>query len=164
MKIASAVFLLALGFLFCPVASADQFAYVDRSICTNALNYVAEGSIVLSYCSQCDGERVEIWKVKEAFVADVQFFDHFQLTLFAQKLFRSKRAYDSGKLTEPVRFTRVPKGQESLTVEGVDLAYLYIQKPDGSFRVLAKEMDLEPLHCAAEIIRLPPAIVRRLKG
>jgi hypothetical protein len=160
MKLSLLFFFLG-ALLFVPKSRADQFAYVDRAICTNAISYISEDSIVLSYCSQCDRERVEVWRVKQSFVADVQFFDHFQLTLFVEKLFRSKPAFDSGHYAEPVTFSRVHRGATS--VEGVDLAYLYIQKPDGSFHVLAKEMALDPIHCAVETIKLPSAFLKKLK-
>jgi len=145
-----------------PLLRADQFDYIPRSLATNALNYVPEDSIVISYCSQCDQQRVEIWRVKHAFVSDVQYEDLFQLTLFAKKLFRSKKAINYWDYSNPLKFEKV-RGEKSLGVEGVDLAYIYVRKPDGSFRVLAKEMNLDPLRCAVEKITLPAAVAKKLK-
>lgn len=156
--------LVVLGLLSCvPIGRADQFAYIPRTVCTNALNYVSAGSVVISFCSQCDGEHLEVWRVKEAFVADVQYENQFQLTVFAKRLYRSRKGFDKGAFREPLRLEKVRDGEKSFVVEGVDLAYLYIRRPDGAFHVLAKEMSLDWLHCAVETIRLPAAVSNSLR-
>jgi hypothetical protein len=151
------------AFLLTATAPAEQFDNVPRSVCTNALAYVQPGSIVISYCSQCDREYIEIWKVKDAFAADLQDRDQFQLTLFAKKLFRSKEALAAKELRPGTKFVRARGGEKSLVVDGVDLAYIYVKRPDGSFHVLAMELNLEPLHCAVETITLPPALLAALE-
>src|ERR1700728_2840855 len=120
-------------------ARADQFIFNPRSICTNALNFIHDGSVVISFCSQCDAEHLEIWRVKQSFVADALYQDQFQLILVGKRLYRSRLEFKQGQYKEPVKFEKVPDSEKSLLVEGVDLAYLYVQSPDGTFHVLAKE-------------------------
>jgi hypothetical protein len=163
MKPLIAGFSLLCAFLLTGTAPAEQFDSVPRQVCINALAYVEPGSIVISYCSQCDREYVEVWRVKDAFAVDVQDRDQFQLTLFAKKLFRSKEALAAKELTAGTKFVRVRGGEKSLVVGGVDVAYIYVKRPDGLFHVLAKELNLEPLHCAVETITLPPALLAALE-
>jgi hypothetical protein len=141
-------------------AHADQFAFNSRLVCSNAVSLLREGSLIVSFCSQCDEEHVEVWRIKKAFVADTQFHDQFEVVLFAKKLYRSRMSFKPGDRADSIKFDRIANGEESFTAEGIDLAYLYVQGPAGKFRVLAKQMGLQPLYCAVETINLPHRLTK----
>ena len=142
--------------------SADQYAYNSRAICNQALEHLPEGTIVISFCSLCDSERVEIWRIQKAFGAFTNDKEFYEVTVFAKKLFQSK-PFDSGSYQEPVKYERLKDGEESLLVTGVDLAYIYVARSNGKYRVLAKELKLKPLECRVKKIRLPKAVAAELK-
>jgi hypothetical protein len=160
------LFWFPLSLVFLAVAAqpvpADQYAYNSRSTCVQALEHLHEGAIVIAWCSLCDDERVEIWRVQMAFVAFTGDVAFYEVIIFAKKLYQSK-PFESGGHKEPVEYERLPDGEESLAVTGVDLAYIYIAKSDGKFRVLAKELNLKPLECRVKKIRLPKALADELK-
>ncbi|MEI8289112.1 MAG: hypothetical protein WCH99_06530 [Verrucomicrobiota bacterium] len=145
-------------------AFADQYAYNSRAICVEAVKQLPVGAIVISYCSLCDGERVEIWRVQQAFVSFTGVEDCYEVTIFAKKLYQSK-PFDSGGYQEPVEYERLKEGEASLAVTGVDLAYIYVTRPGGKFgkfRVLAKELKLKPFDCRVNVIRLPKPLIEEL--
>ncbi len=159
MKKCALLLLLALS-LIARELRADQFSLNPRETCTNALSFCPAGSIVVSFCSLCDGEHVEVWQVKEALVSDAQFRDLFELRLFVKKLYRSKEAFTSNHFRAPAHFEKIRGGEQSLSLEDTDLAYLYVLKPDGAFHVLAAEMGLTPLDCLVPTITLPRSIMK----
>jgi hypothetical protein len=91
-KISRVAWLLALLVLPClwfiSKRSADQFIFNSRSVRTNALNRVSEGSVASSYCSQCDGERIETRRAKTTFTAEELYQNQLQIILVGKRLYR----------------------------------------------------------------------------
>ena len=48
---------------------ADQLAWNAREICEEAAKRIKRNSILISYCSCCDNEHLEVWLVKRAVIA-----------------------------------------------------------------------------------------------
>jgi hypothetical protein len=137
---------------------ADQFAWNSLSVSSNAIQHLQAGTLVISYCSQCDGQRAELWRVERAVIAVTDYADSYEVTLFVQRLFQTKRSFDSGEYKNRVQWQTIPVEERAWSLEDVDLAYIYVRQPDGSFRVLADVMKLTPLSCATKTIQLPAAI------
>lgn len=138
--------------------SADQYAWNSRAVCLKAVGILSEGSLVVSYCSLCENEYLEVWRVKNAFVTATEAEGYYQVVVWAKRLFRSTTPLNSTRSAGSADYERLPDGEDSLIVTGVDLAYLYVRRTNGRFLVLAKELKLKPLECRVKKIRLPDNI------
>ncbi|MCD6494782.1 hypothetical protein J7K60_01870, partial [Candidatus Bipolaricaulota bacterium] len=47
---------------------ADQLAWNSRGTCEEAVKSIGQGSILVSYCSLCSNEHIEVWLVKGVIV------------------------------------------------------------------------------------------------
>ena len=148
--------------LLAPAVRADQHQWNPRAVAEAALTHFPAGAVVISYCSECDGERAEVWQVERAVVSLTELEGYFAVQLFARRLFRTAARHDSGAYAEPARWEALPAAERVWTLAEIDLAYVYVRQPDGSFRVLADVMKLEPLVCEVKTLHVPPEIDQRL--
>jgi hypothetical protein len=146
--------LVALGL----VASgrADQHAWITRDAARIAMDYLAPGALVVSYCSNCRHPRAELWRIKRARVVTTDDPQLFEIVLDAWKLLETPEQTEGAAAIAASRW-RLPHRDDPVAVETeIDLAYIYAQQADGSFRVLADLLLLRPLDVRVATVRLPP--------
>jgi len=123
---------------------ADQLAWNSREACEEAAKTISRNSILLSYCSCCDNEHVEVWLVKGIIVAPTVTQGFFQVNVFGIRLYRSKEAFRETQYSEPVEYEAVTgEGPARWFVTGIDLAYVYVPTSKGAFRCLGKVIERE---------------------
>lgn len=146
-------------------ARADQLAVNAPAVCDEAVKKLPPGSVVVSYCSLADEERVEVWLVRSARKEAWQ--DHTgaarpgqaRVTLTVDRLFRSKNKFNEGDYREPVEYEPAPATEAGRTnsEEQIDLAYVYVAGADGSYRCLGKVLE-QDCEVAVERVTLPKEV------
>ncbi len=151
--------LVLIGSLAC---LADQLQWNSRGVCERAVSVIRPESILISYCSLADNEHVEVWLVKRVDVANTPTEGLFEVFIFGERLYKSKKALSSGEYREPVDYMEFKDERHSgWFVEGIDLAYVYIHTGDNSFRCLGKVLELECL-VELETMKLPDDLVKKI--
>jgi hypothetical protein len=150
------VFAVVGVFWIAAVCGADQFAYNSLDISRRAAQAIKSDSILVSYCSRCDDQRVEVWQVRKAVVTATDQRKFFEVQVFGKRLFRSKKKFDKGEYKEPVQYRKVGSQAQGSRwfLNGVDLAYIYVPVGNGAFRNLARVLELEA-KVKVEKINLP---------
>ena len=142
---------------------ADQLAWNSREICEEAAKRISRDSIVLSYCSNCSNEHVEVWLVKGIIVASTVTQGLFEVNVLGKRLYRSNEAFREKGYSEPVQYEAVKGGGPARWfVAGIDLAYVYIPTSEGTFRCLGKVIERE---CSINVdtISLPRQLLEQAK-
>jgi len=123
---------------------ADQLAWNSRGTCEEAVKSIGQDSILLSYCSLCSNEHVEVWLAKGIIVAPTVTQGLFQVNVLGIRLYRSQEAFQENKYSEPVQYEAVTEeGPARWFITGIDLAYVYVPTNGGSFRCLGKVINRE---------------------
>ena len=136
-----AIVLVAVATVSC---LADQLAWNSREACEEAAKSIEHGSILLSYCSLCSNEHVEVWLVKGIRVVPTVTQGLFEVNVFGIRLYRSKEAFRETNYAEPVQYEAVTAaGPARWFVTGIDLAYVYVPTSEGAFRGLGKVIERE---------------------
>lgn len=142
---------------------ADQLAWNSLEICEEAARRISRNSILLSYCSLCSNEHVEVWLVKGIIVAPTAAQGLFEVNVCGIRLYRSNEAFQENNYSEPVEYEAVT-GEEPARwfVTGIDLAYVYVPTSSGSFRCLGKVIKRE---CSINVdtISLPYQLLEQAK-
>jgi len=142
---------------------ADQLAWNARETCEEAAKRISRDSIVLSYCSNCSNEHVEVWLVKGIIVAPTVAYGLFEVNVFGKRLYRSNEAFREKGYSEPVQYEAVTgDGSSRWFVAGIDLAYVYIPTSEGSFRCLGKVIERECI-INVDTISLPYQLLEQTK-
>jgi len=151
---------------------ADQLAWNSRGTCEDwnsrgtceeAAKSIEQGSILLSYCSLCSNEHVEVWLVKGIIVSPTVTQGLFQVNVLGKRLYRSEEAFQESDYSEPVQYEVVKGGGRARWfITGIDLAYVYVPTSDGVFRCLGKVIKRE---CSINVdtISLPPELFQQAK-
>lgn len=142
---------------------ADQLVWNSREACEEAVKSIAQGSILLSYCSLCSNEHVEVWLVKGIIVAPTATEGFFEVNVFGIRLYRSEEAFRETNYAEPVEYEAVTAaGPARWFVAGIDLAYVYVPTSEGAFRCLGKVIERE---CSINVdtISLPHQLLEQAK-
>jgi len=142
---------------------ADQLAWNSRGTCEEAAKSIEQGSILLSYCSLCSNEHVEVWLVKGIIVAPTAAQGLFEVNVFGIRLYRSSEAFQENKYSEPVEYEAVTgEGPAGWFVTGIDLAYVYVPTSEGAFRCLGKVIERE---CSVDVdtLSLPHQLLEQAK-
>jgi hypothetical protein len=145
---------------FIVACRADQLAYNSLEVSRRAVQAIKPDSILVSYCSRCDDQTVEVWQVQKAVVTTTEERRHFEVQVFGKRLFRSKKKFNRGDYKEPVEYRKFgahPQGGRWF-LQGIDLAYVYVPVSNGGFRNLARVLDLEA-KVRVERINLPPDVL-----
>ena len=123
---------------------ADQLAWNSRGTCEEAAKSIEQGSILVSYCSLCSNEYVEVWLVKGIIVAPTAAQGLFEVNVFGIRLYRSKEAFRENEYSEPVQYEAVTAaGPTRWFITGIDLAYVYVPTSEGTFQCLGKVIKRE---------------------
>ncbi len=142
---------------------ADQLAWNSRSTCEEAADSIGRNSILLSYCSLCSNEHVEVWLVKGISVAPTAAQGQFEVNIFGTRLYRSKETLREGKYSGSVEYEAVT-GEEPVRwfATAIDLAYVYVATGEGAFRCLGKVIERECI-INVDTISLPHHILEQAK-
>lgn len=134
---------------------ADQFQINDFKTCQDAVNIIKRKPYLVSYCSQCDQQSVQVWKVKDALIT-TDDGENFSVTIIGRRVYESSELFDRGKYREPIKFTfsKAPNPDDLWFTEEIDLAYIYIPLGSRSFDNLAKFIGLKP-NIQVNTIKLP---------
>ena len=155
-----AVLLVVVVTLLC---FADQLAWNRRPICEDAAEVIRRNPILISYCSCCDDEHVEVWLVKRVVVATTSTEGFFEVNVFGRRLYKSNKAFREKQYLEPVEYEAVTGDESSRWfLEGIDLAYVYVPTGNGAFRCLAKIMKRD-CDVNVDMIKLPPQLVDKIE-
>ena len=123
---------------------ADQLAWNSRELCEEAAKRIGRNSILISYCSCCNNEHVEVWFGKRAVVAPTATQGLFEVNVFGRRLYTSKKAFREKQYSEPVQYEAVTgDGSSRWFLAGIDLAYVYVPTSKGLFHCLAKVIKRE---------------------
>ncbi|MEA3239375.1 MAG: hypothetical protein U9Q94_06315 [Candidatus Bipolaricaulota bacterium] len=142
---------------------ADQLAWNSRGTCEEAAKNIKQDSILISYCSLCSNEHVEVWLVKGVIVAPTAMHGLFEVNVCGIRLYRSSEAFQENKYSEPVQYEAVTgEGSARWSITGIDLAYVYVPTSSGSFRCLGKLINRE---CSINVdtISLPYQFLEQAK-
>jgi len=152
--------------LFHLSAHADQLAYISKEDCERAAKKLPAGTIVISYCSLCDNQYVEVWKVRKTMVSHTGYKDYHAVNIFYTRLFRSKKSFAEGEYKEPVEYEKfVARDDSESGLYGssiADLAYIYTKDADNIFRPLGKQLSLK-CEVKTDQVRLPAAVTRDIE-
>lgn len=145
-----------------PIGRGDQLALLPRTDAERVVKLLQEQIRqrhgkpyhLVSYCSLCAPEHVEVWEVKDVVAVAVPDTEAFQIYVFGRCTRRSVDAISEGAYQEPVRYQRVPTGRRDWFLRGVDLAYLYAPSGDALFQCVGKMFRLE-CEVRVEQIKIP---------
>jgi len=155
-----AIVLVAITTMSC---FADQLAWNSRGTCEEAVKSIGQGSILLSYCSLCSNDHVEVWLVRGIIVSPTVTQGLFEVNVLGKRLYRSNEAFQESDHSEAVEYQAVT-GEEPARrfITSIDLAYVYVSASDGSFRALGKVIKRE---CSINVdtISLPPKLLQQAK-
>ena len=155
-----AIVLVAITTMSC---IADQLAWNSRGTCEEAVKSIGQASILLSYCSLCNNEHVEIWLVRGIIIAPTAAQGLFEVNVLGKRLYRSNEAFQENDYSEPVEYEAVTgESPARWFVTGIDLAYVYVPTRNGSFRCLGKVIKRE---CSVNVdtISLPHQLLEQAK-
>jgi len=142
---------------------ADQLAWNSRGTCEEAAKRIGRNSILISYCSLCSNEHVEVWLVKGIIVAPTVAHGLFEVNVFGKRLYKSNEAFREKGYSEPVEYAAVT-GEDLARwfITGIDLAYVYVPTSEGSFQCLGKVIKRE---CSVNVdtISLPHQVFKQAK-
>ena len=142
---------------------ADQLAWNSRHTCEEAAKNIKQNSILLSYCSLCSNEHVEVWLVKGINIAATVTQGLFEVNVFGIRLYRSQEAFLGNKYSESLEYAAIlGRGRARWFITGIDLAYVYVPTSSGSFRCLGKVIERE---CSINVdtISLPHQVLEQAK-
>ena len=123
------IVMLAIVFVAITMVSclADQLAWNSRRTCEEAAKMIKLGSILLSYCSLCSNEHVEVWLVQGINIAPTVTQGLFQVNVFGIRLYKSKEALREMSFSQPVQYEAITgEGPARWFAVGIDLAYVYV--------------------------------------
>lgn|GEM_PF-936921 len=147
---------LLLALVGCLSSLADQLAWNERAVSERAAEAVRPGSLLVSYCSMCDDERVEVWRVRKTGLKPTDTGGLYEVTVDARRLLRSQRSFAHGEYHEPVSYEAVPEAAAGTAFpQDIDLAYVYVPSSASSFRCLGRALGLE-CQITVGTITLPP--------
>jgi TonB family protein len=132
-------------------ARADQLAWVSLEDGRRAVAEIEQSRTVVSYCSLCTAEAVEVWQVATATVSPTPTKGYYQVKVSGRRLYRSKSTFDEGGYREPIDYE---PAEGDLWDEGVDLAYVYVRSGATGFTSLCRRLRLD-CDIRTEHIKLP---------
>jgi hypothetical protein len=158
---------ITLLLLFVCCARADQLQWNSSQITAKAIPAIRPNSVLISYCSEADNVRVELWRVMKVVSTTTPNEDLFGITVFAKRLFVSKETFSRGTYREPVTFMKAVEDPTNTIysdlhiLQEIDLAYVYVPDEKNAFVCLGRKLNLE-CSVLVEKISLPDSMIRQL--
>lgn len=152
---------IVLTLLLATVSFADQFQVVEYETARRAVEVIKWKPYLASYCSECDKQSVQIWKVKDALIT-TDDGKYFTVKIFGKRVYESQKIFDRGKYREPVQYmpSKYPTSNDEWFVQEIDLAYVYVPTGTRTFENLAQFMNLKPLNIQVAAINLPMDVIQ----
>jgi len=153
--IVKSLFALILIFSATTVLFADQFQNNDLKTCQDAVSIIKRKPYLVSYCSQCDKQSIQVWKVKDALIT-TENGKYFTVKIVGRRVYESRKQFDREKYREPIQYvlSTASSPDDLWFSEEIDLAYIYIPLGSRNFDNLAKFLGLKP-NILVETINLP---------
>lgn len=130
----------------------DQLQWLSSEGAKNANEYLKPGTRIISYCSQCDGEYIEVREIVETKVVEPsKGWSEIQITY--REKYRSEWSFDSGQYREPIEYEE-SSFPEEVKKQTIDLAYVYVETEEGVFSNLGRLLEME-CEVKVEEINLP---------
>ena len=114
---------LLLALILLPFAGrADQLAWNSRADVEKVVNAIQEQIkqaekpfYMVSYCSLCSEETIEVWEVKEVVTVAIYNTDFFEMRVFGKRILRSTHTILEGEYQEPIDFEAIPGMRPAFT-------------------------------------------------
>lgn len=149
-----ACFFLSIGLLgVASVAKADQLQCNSKAVADRAVSILEPGTIVIDFCSLCEGKAQVVRVGSARAVEDCQFEVELAGTVLAESEQVFKETYDA----KGARYRAVQKPFQAR----IDLAYVYVEAAPNQFRWLGGELRQEAT-VNVRSIALPPALYESL--
>lgn len=133
-------------------AYGDQLQWISHKEAEKANKYLESGTRIISYCSNCDDQYIEVREIIETTILEPsKGWSEIQVTY--KEKYRSEWRFDSGHYREPIEYEE-SKFPEDLKIQTLDLAYVYVETDDGVFSNLGKLLNME-CYIKVEKINLP---------
>ena len=149
------LFVVLLIFSAATVSFADQFQVNDLKTAQQAVSIIKRKPYLVSFCSQCDKQSVQVWKIKDVFITTEDGKD-FRIKIVGRRVYESRKQFDREKYREPIQYavSTAPSPDDLWFTEEIDLAYVYIPLGTRNFENLAKFIGLKP-DILVDAINLP---------
>ncbi len=154
------------------VCRADQLAWIPRADVERVVSSIQQDILrgkkfgrpyyMVSYCSRCDRQRIEVWEVAKVVTVAIPDTDYFEMNVLGRCILRSTEDIREGKYQEPIQYEPVPEDEANWFLQGVDLAYVYAPSADDIFRCIGKTYQLE-CDVNVERITLPRSAFQKSK-
>jgi hypothetical protein len=119
-------------------------------------------SLLISYCSQAGQDYVELWLVKEAYVAHTPAEGLFEVNVRAKRLCESPVPLSSEEFPLPEACWTFSEARHAgWFCGGIDLAYTYIYTGGNTFQCLGRVLGLE-CQIGVETINLPDCVMEKI--
>lgn len=142
---------------------ADQLAWNSRATCEEAAKTIEQGSVLLSYCSLCNSEHLEVWLVQGVIVVPTAAQGLFEVNVLGTRLYRSEEALQADEYPESAQYEAfTAEGTSRWFITGIDLAYVYVPTGKGAFRCLGKVIQSECI-INVDTISLPSQLLEHIK-
>lgn len=126
---------------------ADQLQWVSKSEAESARERILKDPVLVSYCSCCQKQRVDIWLVRDVVITPTDDKRYYEVRVFSKSLFRSKGEYDEGDDVGPAEYEPVKSRFEDKSdlygLEAVDLAYVYVPEKGSTYACLGRALKLD---------------------
>lgn len=127
---------------------ADQLQCNSKAIAERAVSILEPGTIILDFCSLCEGKAQVVRVASARAVEDCQF----EVELSGSVLFESEQTFKENYDAAGARY----KASQKTYQNRVDLAYVYVEAAPNEFRWLGGELGLQA-SVNVRTIRLPDA-------
>lgn len=136
---------LTITLLLSTFALADQLQWISLKTAQDAVKIIKRNPYLIGYCSECDRQSVQVWKVKDALITH-QKDNYYSVTIVGKRVYESKNLFDSGGYFEPVQYSvsTAPNPDDLWFVGDIDLAYVYVPLGSRTFDNLAEFMGYTP--------------------
>jgi len=143
---------------------ADQLQWNDEANSRRGVQALVQDSWVMSYCSQADSDRVEVWLIRGICMADTPAEGLFETKVLAKCMYQSQEDFAADEFPLPEdRWTFEQVSDSNWGYTGIDFAYTYVYTGGSSFRCLGKTLDLD-CQVDVETISLPDELMEALQS
>lgn len=161
---------LLLALVLLPLAGrSDQLAWISRADMDKVVKSIQEQIkqadkpyYMVSYCSMCSEDFIEVLEVKEVVTVATPYTDFFEMRVFGKRVLRSSQPILEGEYHEPIAFEAIPENDDSWVLKDVDLAYVYMPLVGNYFRCIGKEFKFE-CEVTVEWIKIPKSVFNKVE-
>lgn len=121
---------LILGIFALHICHGDQLAYLDKPEAIRVAEDLRKREIIITYCSECDSDTLELWLVSHAEAHYTGHGSFFEVLLTARPLLRSTEALNATRMKNGADLKYAGSADRKLRSIPLDLAYTYLLVDD----------------------------------